>query len=32
LLFSGRARARWLKLLMAIVLLIVSALYVFKAL
>jgi uncharacterized membrane protein YfcA len=32
LLFSGRARARWLKLLMAIVLLIVSALYLFKAL
>lgn len=32
LLFAGRARARWLKLLMAIVLLIVSALYVFKAL
>ena len=32
LLFAGRARARWLKLLMAIVLLVVSALYVFKAL
>lgn len=30
--FAGRARARWLKMLMAVVLLIVSALYFFKAL
>lgn len=30
--FAGRTRARWLKLLMAVVLLTVSALYVFKAL
>lgn len=32
LLFAGRTRARWLKLMMAVVLLIVSALYLFKAL
>jgi hypothetical protein len=30
--FAGRARARWLKVMMAVVLLIVSSLYVYKAL